>query len=240
MKINGKDLEKLFSVEVLDTDIQPLEIIHYSEWIGDHPYPVVARKNTYGYSLITVELLVKSRLDDAKTKKELFDDCLRQISGIIALCQSGNLVTNLSDLEYYAELKTHTSEKLRADRYKLVLEFQAGARWEKEVEKTVVKEGIIEMVGTMDTPCVISIRPTVNLESLTITGTTEKPIRILHIDPDREIVIDGKNGVITCQGENKFGDYDAWEFPKLKPGENTITVDSDTCEIHISYQPLFL
>lgn len=242
MTINGKELESLFSMEVLDTDIQTLEVVNHSEWIGNQLQPVSTGRVTYGYSKITVEVLVKSRVSRESDTKNNLDDCIRQISGIVALCRKGILVTNISELEYDAELKSHSSEKLRYDCFRLTLEFRAGAkRVPGEIKKQMTSnEMLILLNSSAETPCTLSITPSSVLPTLTITGLSEKPIKINHLEANKEILIDGELGKVTCEGVNKFGDYDAWEFPRLLPGENTITLDSDICQVTITYKPLYL
>ena len=121
------------------------------------------------------------------------------------------------------------------------MNFQAPVKYGPENE--VIVQGTNDVVtyeGTTESPCILSILPASVLSSLTVTGLSEKPIIINHLEAGKEIVIDGEMGKVTCEGANKFGDYDAWEFPRLLPGENTVTLDSDICQVTITYKPLYL
>lgn len=39
---------------------------------------------------------------------------------------------------------------------------------------------------------------------------------------------------------NKYGDTDMWDFPRLNPGTNTITVNKNNCDIKIKYKPRYI
>ena len=99
---------------------------------------------------------------------------------------------------------------------------------------------IVTYEGITETPCTLSILPASVLSKLTITGLSQKPIILNNLEAEKEIVIDGEKGNVICEGANEFGDYDAWEFPRLLPGENTVTLDSDICQVTITYKPLYL
>ena len=78
--------------------------------------------------------------------------------------------------------------------------------------------------GTAPAPCKITVVPQVDIVILTITGVSKKPIRVSNLLVNDVLVIDGENRVITVNDEDAFSRYDGWEFPKLEPGENEITI----------------
>lgn len=143
-----------------------------------------------------------------------YDCCL---TGIIDPIQVERTYYQLS--YYFAILRRYKEEKME--------------QWNGNIKK-------INNVGNMESPCTLSVRPSSVLAKLTITGLSDKPIILKHLEANKEIIIDGELGEVTCEGNNKFDDYDAWEFPRLLPGENTVTLDSDICQITITYKPLYL
>ena len=138
---------------------------------------------------------------------------------------------------------TNVSDPIRSEKeyYQLSYYFSILRRYKaKKSEQWNGSSKKVNHTGSMETPCTLSITPSSVLAKLTITGLSEKPIKINHLEANKEILIDGELGKVTCEGVNKFGDYDAWEFPRLLPGENTITLDSDICQVTITYKPLYL
>ncbi len=156
--------------------------------------------------------------------------------------QLSNSTIRLNGMAYDCCL-TGVNEPTQVERtyYQLSYYFSILRRYKEE--KTEQWNGNMKKmnnVGTMETPCTLSVLPASVLAKLTVTGLSEKPIIINHLEAGKEIVIDGEMGKVTCEGANKFGDYDAWEFPRLLPGENTVTLDSDICQVAITYKPLYL
>ena len=78
--------------------------------------------------------------------------------------------------------------------------------------------------GTAPAPCKITIIPQVDFVVLTIQGVSEEPIVIPSLYANDVLVIDGENRTVTINDAPAFDRYNAWEFPKLQPGENTVSI----------------
>lgn len=90
--------------------------------------------------------------------------------------------------------------------------------------------------GTAPAPCVITFIPRVDFLTLTITGLSQEPIKVNTILKDQELVIDGENRTVTLDGANYFSNYDAWEFPKVQPGRNDVSIlNGQMADISIEY-----
>lgn len=95
--------------------------------------------------------------------------------------------------------------------------------------------------GTAPAPCVITIIPRIDLITLTISGLTEIPIEVKNIYTNDVLVIDGENNQILVNDVIAFEKYNAWEFPKLQPGENNIQVSNGAqISIQIEYNPRYI
>ncbi len=104
-----------------------------------------------------------------------------------------------------------------------------GVRHGELQEETLTASGTISADGNMDTPMIVELTPTGS--SMTFQGIT--------ISSSSVVTIDGvKTTVKDALGNNVFGDTTMTEWPKLKPGENTITM-SGVASAKISYYPLF-
>lgn len=90
--------------------------------------------------------------------------------------------------------------------------------------------------GTAPAPCIITIIPKVDFLKLVIEGLTETPITFTGLKTNQTLVIDGEAGLVQVNDEDAFVNYDAWEFPKLQPGANQITIQNGTsATISIEY-----
>ena len=95
--------------------------------------------------------------------------------------------------------------------------------------------------GTAHSPCVITIIPKVDFLKLVIEGLTELPITFTGLKMNQTLVIDGENREITVDGEDAFANYDAWEFPRLQPGINQITIENGIqASIAIEYSACYI
>ena len=95
----------------------------------------------------------------------------------------------------------------------------------------------INVEGNKVIPAIIEITPSVAMSSLTIIGLGDNII-INNLEATKKVIFNENS--VTVNGINKFGDCDLWDFPRLKPGENTITIDKDTCDITIKYTPMWI
>ena len=90
--------------------------------------------------------------------------------------------------------------------------------------------------GTAPAPCIITIIPKVDFLKLVIEGLTETPITFTGLKTNQTLVIDGEAGLVQVDDKDAFANYDAWEFPKLLPGANQITIQNGTsATISIEY-----
>ena len=95
--------------------------------------------------------------------------------------------------------------------------------------------------GTAPAPCVITFVPKVDFYRLVIEGLSEQPIAVNRVKAKDVLVIDGENRTITINDTDAFAQYDAWEFPKLQPGKNTIKIENGVqASIAIEYNPRYI
>lgn len=97
--------------------------------------------------------------------------------------------------------------------------------------------------GNITTKCLsIEITPTVeNLEDCKITGLTDVPFTIKNLTKDKTIIIDYNTKTITEDGINKFNDIvNMWEFPRLLPDNNAITISRNSVNLIIKYKERYI
>ena len=114
----------------------------------------------------------------------------------------------------------------------------------EKLEKTETMNRItsktINVVGNLETPAIVEITPATTLVDITLEGLADDPIIIENLTANKTVILDGELQKITVDGVNKYGDTDMWDFPRLKPGANTIKVDKNNCDIKIKYKPRYI
>lgn len=108
-------------------------------------------------------------------------------------------------------------------------------RHKPQVSETVSPNGYITCRATTAVPCKIIVDFTADYTAVTIMG-----IVIKNITSGDQLIIDSENGIITCNGINKFNDTDFTEFIRLNPGQNKISSSCISCTIKVVYTPLYI
>lgn len=103
-----------------------------------------------------------------------------------------------------------------------------------------VNSKTINVAGNQVTPAIVEITPSIALVDLTLNGFDEDPIKIKNLTANKKIIINGEDGTVTVDGVNKYEDTEMWNFPSLRPGANTITVDKSSVDITIKYKPRYI
>ena len=100
---------------------------------------------------------------------------------------------------------------------------------------------VITNSGTAPAPCKITIIPKVDFVNLTITGLSETPITVSQIKTNDVLVIDGEARQVLVNDVDAFNHYDAWEFPKVQPGINTVSItNASQATIQIEYDTRYI
>ena len=94
--------------------------------------------------------------------------------------------------------------------------------------------GTIKCISNTDTKCVIAASFSQAHETITLCG-----VIINNITANDVVVIDSVNGLITCNGVNKFLDTEFYDFPLLSPGENIISCTATDASLQVTYTPVF-
>ncbi|MDU7031580.1 phage distal tail protein [uncultured Robinsoniella sp.] len=216
------------------------ELKNESEWLEGTKLPLMVEGKT-GFKKIKVVVMVKGA-----NRQEIWER-----GGKLMSMLYGPVTLKIDGFKHYfkAVLNNRGQAEDSLNRFhRATLEFltyEFGE--EKVVSKTNAREIEIVNEGTLETPAVIEIMPTMGKESLTITGITrdkftkeEVPTVIKKLSFGKKIVIDGEDSLITEGGTNKFKDTIIYSFPSLLPGENTIILDQDDINITVRYKPMFV
>lgn len=95
--------------------------------------------------------------------------------------------------------------------------------------------------GTAPAPCILTFIPKVDFFTLTIEGLSREPIIVHQIFAGSVLVIDSEARTVKINDKDAFDKYEAWEFPKLQPGENEIIINNGVqASIQIEYAPRYI
>ena len=117
-----------------------------------------------------------------------------------------------------------------------------GYEYDEEIVEVMdgVTEKTIFVKGNMETPCIVEITPKADLSEITLKGFGDDSIVVRNLVNGNMVVIDGVKGKVTCNGVNKFGDVEMWEFPRFKVGKNNLIImGKNECDLKIKYDELF-
>lgn len=166
------------------------------------------------------------------------DDVHRNISNFMAMNMNECIIKFRNISNYFnASYVDHSLEETELDEY-LFLEiefeyFEFGA----EITHSFMSQSTLDIKGNLETEVKISITARSDLIDCVLVGTTEDDIVIRKLTANKPIIIDSINGLIIEEGKNKFKDVELWDFPKLKPGTNTISVNKENINIELKYTP---
>lgn len=225
------DLRKKYkNVTWLSQTVKPRNVVTYVDWLAESFLPAKSKPNRYTDFEICIEMLVKG-----KSKEE----CELTMSSIMSDFDSGELQLDNMNFTYDFDFKSEDRELVKRWLYSYKINLNAYSK--KGILRTVEftgKEKTILMEGTSKSPAIVTITPDIALVNLTVTGITDEAITIKDIARNAKVVIDGQNCTITENGQNILDKTDLWEFPRLMPGKNIITLDN-SCSVKIDYRAFY-
>lgn len=101
--------------------------------------------------------------------------------------------------------------------------------------KAAKPNGKIFCKSTTKTPVKFIVTVPTAVDSLTVFGIT-----VNNVTANAELIIDGVDGIVTMNGENKLLDTDLVDFPYLNPGYNIISCSDASASIKVNYTPVYV
>ncbi len=231
MIVNDVDLRKKYkNVTWLSQTVKSRNVTTYTNWLDAGHVPVKLKPNRYTDFEICIEMLIK-----ADTKEQ----CELMMSSILADFDSGQI--ELDDMQFTYDFDFSSEEKELVKRWLYSYKIHLTAYSKKGSEKNIIFSGTektFDSESTAQSPAVLSLSSDIALNELKIEGLTDDAITIKDIARNAEILIDGENFTITENGTNILSKTDLWEFPKIKPGLNSIKLSS-SCTVTIKYRPYY-
>lgn len=228
MKINNKNMSEfkgvLLSRKIGNANIQTIE-----DWDNGKLTPF--RHSQYEkYTDVTCEIFINAEnTQELETNKSLL------------IYYSKSAIIDFEDLDVYYEGYLESNDNIEKAKGKNIITLTWQCQHAYSKKETVFNfnrqsSTTIQLTSTATTPCILEIKPSIDLVTASITGFGED-ITIKNLTAGNKIIIDGEKGLVTENGQNKWPDYDSWGFPKLEPGINEINSD---IEITVKYKPRWL
>lgn len=232
MLINNIDI-KAFGAKQLTVDVSTSSISNNSEYNSKALIPLFF-KGEISFKTVKVSLLFKG---DSR------DEILKNISNLMS--KLINKVTlNLDGYNSFFDVilqDSETEKSISKYAYKKLLTF-IGYEYKQESTETMNRtlSKTLNVNGNLNTPAIVEITPSVYISDIKLEGLADDPIIIKNLSANKTIILDGELQKVTVDGVNKYADTDMWDFPRLKPRANTITVNKSNCDIKIKYKPRYI
>ena len=228
MLINNININK-FKAKLMGRNIKGAEFNIVNDWINNSLTPFVS--DTFRYKYKSLNFTLDIVCSDANELEIMKSNIIKQLA---------ISTIKFDDIDYYYRGVTvgePSFEYIMKGNETLVIAMLVIAEKEEKIETmNRISNQTINVPGNLETPAIVEITPSVDAIDLTINGLSEDPITIRNLKQNKKIIINGEDGTVLQDGINKFMDTDLWEFPKLNPGANTITISKNTVDINIKYK----
>lgn len=233
MLINNKNISE-FNAKLLSRSISNADFNITNEWLNNSINPLISKNYHYKYKKLKFSLDIKcnsaSELEAMKSNlfKELaistikFSDINYYYNGFVTSISEPSFITEVFETIIFEML-------VIAEGKEIIKNMKLG-------DTTCT----FNVDGNQVTPAIVEIIPNVSLIDLTLEGLSEDPIILKNLKMNEVFILDGVKGKVTCNGANRLNDTDFWEFPKLKPGQNTMKINKANCTINVKYKPRYV
>lgn len=240
MKINGVETLE-YGAEQWNVSMSYVSVKNESEFLQNALVPYLTRGYA-GMKKIKVDVLIKG-----ESRQGIWQKGNRLIYPLLKPA-----VVELDGFaNYFQVVLTNASQAESCIRrfHKATLEltgYEYGP--EENVTLSGQREGFVENPGSLETPARMEIMPKKNVSSMTISGISRagfleenRDIVVKNLKKDEILIVDWKTGRIQTEGGvNRFSDVEFWGFPSLLPGSNFIELSTESVDVGLSFNPLFL
>lgn len=219
-RINGASLD-MYRAKLFDYSIGAVQYSDGYITPVAKPFPV---KLTPKIGMREVSLTLDFEGDDAR-------EISRSISSFTAALMANADIELPDGFHYWCVYDRATPQVHVAPWIDQVTFYLHGMRHEEIVTQHFASSGKMAVDGNMKTPAIVKLTPRSGASSMSFNGIIVNSSSVVTIDGVYATVLD-------ANGNNVFGDTDMTEWPKLNPGDNTITLSG--CSAEISYYPIYV
>lgn len=229
MLVNNADI-KIFKARLMSRNINNAEVEIFNHWGTNNLNPIFYKKGINKFKVLNITLdIVCNNSNELEIMKS---NLIKQLE---------NATIKFEDIEYYYRgfISGEPSYKyISASNETLDISLLVIAEKPQITEvMNRITTKTINVAGNTETPAIVEITPSIDIIDIVLTGLSDGPITIENLTGGKKVILNGEDGTAIVDGVNKFGDIDLWEFPRLKPGSNTITFNRSNVDINIRYKP---
>ena len=238
MRINGIDIA-VYGARQQNVEMGYAEIANSSEWPEGRASPMML-PGTVGFKKIRVGIILKG-----DSRADIWSKGSQLLSQLIQPC-----VVSLDGFNnnFYVFLRNVSQAEQSIKRWHKATVELVGFEYGNQIVQTGINTTFeVDNPGTILTPAIIEITPSIGIISAVISGIVrdavtgeDKPIILQNLSKDKTVIIDGETGLITEDGVNKFADVELFDLPSLLPGKNEIITDNSNMTIVIKYKPRYI
>lgn len=238
MLINGKDIAA-FNARLQHFTVSGTAVTNNTSIAGDLAAMPDLYFTTFAPRTLTVTMTFFPRTVGSDSRSTSIPDRLHIATANMIRFESlliGKIVEiYLPDGYYYTALvqSLPAADFDSTGEHDITYTFNAIRHLRKEF-KRVDSGGKINCLSNTNTRFVIKAVFSQAHESVAICGVVVK-----NLSAGDEVIIDSVNGLITCNGDNKFLDTEFYDFPVLTPGENVISCTAEDAQLQVTYTPVF-
>lgn len=239
MTINGLDI-KIYNARLQNYSVSGTTVTNTTSSVGDLLKMPTLFSRTLGTRTLTVTLTFKpsrlgsdSRGTSVINKLTVAADNIAKFEAEIV----GKVVEiTLPDGFIYTSLVTTLPPATfdSSGEHDVTYTFTA-IRHKSEETFKISANGNITSKATTAVPFNLKVVVPSAYDEITVCG-----IKVFNLSANDEIVINGVDGIITCNGINKFLETNFIEFPVLQPGRNVIECTAEDAEITVVYTPVYV
>ena len=235
MTINGTNLSD-FKGKLVERNCTLGEFDNKNTWEGNLLFPVFQNPKElylkYNHLTLVIDINCANDKEALLKKNSLFN----------ALLKSKIVFSDIPSLTFECGLsQIFSEEKVMEGFFTLTIDLDcyiSGSTQTVTIENSV--GGSVDNLGSFTIPCIVKITPIAGIAELSITGLTDTPFKLKNLTTNVPVVIDSIKGTVKEDQTNKFKDvYDMWEFPRLKPGVNAVSLNDANMKVEIKFNPRY-
>jgi phage-related protein len=225
MTIDGVDISAFHAVLSDFPDIQPATVVTYSDWLRQAINPLYyGAKETYKVIKLTFFI-----------KDTDYQSCLCDVSN---LCNAlKKCMIKFDDISYYYDCALSATPvsavKIRDNRLSVTVTLNSAYAYLPAVTTTLSGTSqTLPAQGNLPSPATITLTPSQDIGTLTLSGLTKKPVTISNLHAGAPVVIDGEKCTVTEADLDtvltQTGGSGYWMFRKY-----SIALDPDSTRIYM-------
>lgn len=236
MTINGVNISQ-YGAKQHHFNIGHCDTKNNSAWVNAAPLPHL-EVSYVGFKQIDIDFII-----NGSSREEIISNRSKLLAALMGL---STITLDNYQHSFKAVMKSHKENEVVMRRFHKVSVSLIGYEYGTEIVRTGSGSISASNPGTIISPVLLRITPSSNRTNVTITGLcrnprtgADLPVSMARMTANREIVLDGANGLFLDGGYLK-SDIDIKYPPAVAPGSVRIVCSDSTASLELSILPLYM